>query len=53
MAYGQNACSWDALNSASWFCSKKCKIGKGILYVTENQFARNEICCAEDIHNYE
>ena len=41
-----------SLSNASWFCSEKRKIGKGNLYLTKSQFDRNEICCAEDIHNY-
>ena len=39
------------LSNAWWFCSEKRKIGKGNLYLTKNQFGRNEICCAEDNHN--
>ena len=31
---------------------KKRKIGKGYLYLTENQLSWNEICCAADNHNY-
>ena len=34
------------------FALKKCKIGKGNLYSTKNQFGRKQICCAEDNHNY-
>ena len=33
------------------FYGKKCKIGKGNLYLTENWLSWNEIRCAEDNHN--
>ena len=35
-----------------WFYGKKRKIGKGNLYLTENELCRNEMWCAPDIHNY-
>ena len=34
------------------FTRKKCKIGEGNLYLTENRLGRNEIWCAEDNHTY-
>ena len=34
------------------FALKKRKIGKRNMYLTKNQFGRNEICCAKDSHNY-
>ena len=40
------------VNNASWFYGKKCKIGKGNLYLTENQLSRNEMWCVADIYNY-
>ena len=33
------------------FAVKKCKIGKEILYLTENPLSRNEMWCASDNHN--
>ena len=30
---------------------KKCKIGKGNLYLSENRISRNEMLCAADNHN--
>ena len=30
---------------------KKCKIGKGNLYLTKDRFGKNETCCAEDNHS--
>ena len=41
-----------SLSDARWFCGKKCKIGKGNLYLTENRLSWNEMCCASDNHNY-
>ena len=41
-----------SLSDARWFYGKKCKIGKGNLYLTENQLSWNEVCCASDNHNY-
>ena len=38
--------------NAMWFYSKKCKIGKGNLYLTEKQLSWNKMCCAADNHNY-
>ena len=35
-----------------WFYGKKRKIGKGNLYLTENQLSWNEMCCAADNHNH-
>ena len=40
------------MSDARWFYGKKCKIGKGNLYLTENRFSWNEMCCASDNHNY-
>ena len=39
---------WVILGS---FTVKKRKIGKGNLYLTENQWSWNKICCAADNHN--
>ena len=33
------------------FTGKTRKIGKGNLYLTENQLSRNEVWCASDNHN--
>ena len=41
-----------SLSDARWFYSKKRKIGKGNLYLTENQLSWNEMCSASDNHNY-
>ena len=41
-----------SLSDARWFYGKKCKIGKGNLYLTEKRISWNEICCAADNHNY-
>ena len=41
-----------SLSNARWFYSKKCKIGYGNLYLTENWFSRNEMWCAMVIHNH-
>ena len=43
-----------SLSNARWFYGKKkkCKIGKGNLYLTENWLGWNEMCCAADNHNY-
>ena len=44
------AFSWET--NARWFYSKKRKIGKGNLYLTEHRLSWNEMCCASDNHNY-
>ena len=31
---------------------KKCKIGKGNMYLTENRLSRIKMWCAADDHNY-
>ena len=41
-----------SLSDTRWFYSKKCKIGKGNLYLIENRLSWNEMCCASDNHNY-
>ena len=41
-----------SLSDPRWFYRKKRKIGKGNLYLTENQLSWNEMCCASDNHNY-
>ena len=41
-----------SLSDARWFYGKKCKIGKGNLYLTEIWLSWNEMCCASDNHNY-
>ena len=41
-----------SLSDARWFYGKKCKIGKGNLYLTESQLSLNKICCASDNYNY-
>ena len=42
-----------SFSSARWFYSKKKRqIGKGNLYLTENQFSRNEIWCVLVNHNH-
>ena len=38
-----------SLSDARWFCSKKHKIGKGNLYLTENRLSWNVMCCAFDV----
>ena len=35
-----------SLSNARWFYGKKCKIEKGIPYLTENQLGKNELWCA-------
>ena len=40
-----------SLSNARWFCGKKCNIGKGNLYLTENWLSRSEMWCASDNHN--
>ena len=40
------------LSNVRWVYNKKCKIWKGVLYLTENQLGRNKIWCAEDHHSY-
>ena len=39
------------MSNARWFYGKKRKIGKGHLYLTENQSSWNEMCCDADNHN--
>ena len=34
------------------FTVKNAKIGKGNLYITENRWSWNEMCCTSDNHNY-
>ena len=41
-----------SLSIARWFYGKKCKIGKGTLYLTENQLGRNRVWCVEDSNSY-
>ena len=40
-----------SLSNARWFWCKKCKIGKGNLFLTENRLSRNEMWCESDNHN--
>ena len=42
-----------SLNNARWFYGKKCKIGTGNLYLTENRFSGklNEMWCVSDSYN--
>ena len=40
-----------SLSNAGGFGGKKRKIGKGNLYLTENQLRKNEMWCASDNHN--
>ena len=48
------AFSWknQFLSNARWFYGKKHKVGKGNLYLTENQLSRNKMCCEADNQNY-
>ena len=39
-------------SNVRWFYSKKRKIWKGNLYLTENRFSRNEMWCAVVNHNH-
>ena len=41
-----------SLSNARWFYSKKRKIGKGDLYLTENRLNWSEMCCASYNWNY-
>ena len=41
-----------SFSNARWFYGKKCKTGKGNLYLTENQLSWNEMCCASDNCKY-
>ena len=41
-----------SFSNANWFYSKNRKIWKGNLYLTENQFSRNEMWCAVVNHNH-
>ena len=41
-----------SLSNARWFYSKKCKIRKGNLYLTENWLSRNKMWCTADNHYY-
>ena len=41
-----------SLSNARWFYGKKRNIGKGNLYLTENQQSRHEMLHAADNHNY-
>ena len=41
-----------SLSTAGDFTLKKLKIGKGSLYLTENQLSRNEMWYAADNHNF-
>ena len=48
-AFSQEFDLWITLGD---FKVKKCKIGKGNLYLAENRISRNEMWCAADNHNY-
>ena len=41
-----------SLGNTWWFHSKKCKIGKGNLYLTENWYDKNKIWSVEDNDSY-
>ena len=41
-----------SLSNTRWFYGKKCKIGKGNLYLTENWLSWNKMCCTAINHNY-